>query len=156
STVAPKNWSEKGGAGSIEYCPATMTLVVRQTPDVQEQVADLLSCLRRMQEIEVSLEVRFISVSPDFVERMGLDGKDGAEIKSATPSGSPLHVTFLKDAQVMRMMEAAQGDQRTNVMQTPKMTLFNGQSSDFEVVNPQQFMTGLDVHVGQDGNMVFR
>ena len=41
SSVAPSSWSEMGGAGTIEYFPMTMALVINQTPDIQEQIADL-------------------------------------------------------------------------------------------------------------------
>ena len=67
-----------------------MGLVVNQTPEVQERVADLLNCLRRMQDTQVSLEVRFITADEDLVERLGLDGKHGVEFKSAGSSESPL------------------------------------------------------------------
>ena len=124
--VEPKSWSEKGGRGTIDYHPHTMGLVVNQTPEVQERVADLLNCLRRMQDTQVSLEVRFITADEDLVERLGLDGKDGVELKSAAQSESPLSVTFLDDKKVQQVLEAVQEDRRANVMQTPKATAFAG------------------------------
>ena len=42
-------------------------------------------------------------------------------------------LAFLSDIQVYMFMEAAQGDQRTNVMQAPKLTLFNGQTATITV-----------------------
>ena len=39
-----------------------MALVVNQTPDIQEQVAELLQALRRLQDQEVAVEVRFITL----------------------------------------------------------------------------------------------
>jgi hypothetical protein len=50
STVAPESWREMGGQGIIEYFPTTKTLVIHQTPDVQEQVAELLESLRRLKD----------------------------------------------------------------------------------------------------------
>jgi len=50
-----------------------MALVINQTPDIQEQVAELLAALRRLQDIEVTIEVRFITISEDFYERIGVD-----------------------------------------------------------------------------------
>ncbi len=73
NTVEPRSWSDLGGAGTIDYHPLTMGLIVNQTPDIQEQVLDLLNSLRRLQDQEVALEVRFISISDDFFERIGLD-----------------------------------------------------------------------------------
>jgi tetratricopeptide (TPR) repeat protein len=47
SSVAPQTWSEAGGPGKIDYFPLGMSLVVHQTPDVHEQLCDLLTALRR-------------------------------------------------------------------------------------------------------------
>jgi hypothetical protein len=45
--VEPQSWNCMGGAGAVEFFqgPAAPCLIVRQTPDVQEQVAQLLSAL---------------------------------------------------------------------------------------------------------------
>ncbi len=45
-TIAPLTWSDVGGAGVIEVLPGA--LVVSQTPDVQEQIADLLRVLAEL------------------------------------------------------------------------------------------------------------
>src|SRR5205085_10263789 len=56
-----------------EYMPIGMALVIIQTPDVQEQVADLLDALRRLQDLQVAVEVRMITLAETFFERIGLD-----------------------------------------------------------------------------------
>src|SRR5438309_1489182 len=43
STLSPTEWCDKGGRGTVDYYPLTMSLVVTQTPQVQEQVRHLLS-----------------------------------------------------------------------------------------------------------------
>ncbi len=73
NTIDPRSWSDLGGPGTIDYHPLTMGLVVNQTPDIQEQIVDLLNSLRRLQDQEVALEVRFISISDDFFERIVVD-----------------------------------------------------------------------------------
>jgi hypothetical protein len=50
ATICPETWVDKGGWGSIDYFPLGRALVVHQTPDIQEQVAELLAALRRVQE----------------------------------------------------------------------------------------------------------
>src|SRR5947207_2262404 len=35
-TIQPQSWSERGGPGTVEYFPLTMSLVINQTPDVQD------------------------------------------------------------------------------------------------------------------------
>ncbi len=155
STVEPKSWVEKGGPGSIDYHRLTMSLVVCQTPDIQEQTVDLLNSLRRLQDTQVSLEVRLITVDDGFVERMGLDGKDGTPIKPAAASASPLRARFLNDEQVVHLLEAAQGDRQVNVLQAPKLTVLNGQTCVLDITEPESFVTGIDYRVTPNGNAMF-
>jgi hypothetical protein len=51
-TIEPNSWSEVGGKGTIQYFPLGLALVINQTQDVQEQIADFLATLRRQQENE--------------------------------------------------------------------------------------------------------
>lgn len=46
-TIAPDMWIEMGGPGSMYYWMPGRALVVRQTDEVHEQIADLLRQLRR-------------------------------------------------------------------------------------------------------------
>jgi type II secretory pathway component GspD/PulD (secretin) len=73
ATVHPESWAEVGGKGTIQYYPLGLGLVVNQTQDIQEQVFDLLQALRRLQELEVAIEIRLISVSESFFEFIGVD-----------------------------------------------------------------------------------
>src|SRR5262249_38084890 len=67
--------------------------------------------------------------------------------------GLTLGLAFLSDIQVFFFMEAAQGDQRTNVMQAPRLTMFNGQSATLSVQNEQFFVT--QVQAIQNGGQLF-
>ncbi len=73
TTIAPDSWGEVGGAGSIRQYETTLSLVVRQTQKVHEEIADLLDQLRRLQDLQVTVEVRFVTVSDRFFERIGID-----------------------------------------------------------------------------------
>src|SRR5207253_10400056 len=187
NSIKPESWDDMGGAGHIDYYPIGLALIVNQTPDIQEQVAELLQALRRLQDQEVTVEVKFISVAEGFFERIGIDfnvniptkntpnsqalltsgqhqqvgnvnnfnpsnflsglipGGTGPGNQSFTSDlnipitnssfgaaippfggfpnipgangGISLGLAFLSDIQVFLFMEAAQGDQRTNVMQ---------------------------------------
>ncbi len=211
SSIAPKSWSDMGGPGTIDYFPLTMSLVINQTQDIQEQVADLLAALRRLQDQEVAIEVRFISIAEGFYERMGVDFNMNIKTDSLTSSYEPqltgaaplkpagfvqdfspsrliagltpagtftndldipirpgtfnraippfggfpnqpgnngglsLGLAFLSDIQVFLFMEMAQGDQRTNVMQAPKLTMYNGQTATLSVTTQQFFVTNVQV-----------
>jgi type II secretory pathway component GspD/PulD (secretin) len=227
NTIAPQSWESMGGHGTIEFYPLGMALVINQTPDVQEQIAELLQALRRLQDQEVAVEVRFITVAENFYERIGVDFAinirnnqtkyqpqlvsqqfrpfgfinhftpsnffsgllpAGAGGTGATPGqtftqdlgipirassfnmavppfgdypgitgqsgGTSLGLAFLSDIEVYLFMEAAQGDQRTNVMQAPKLTMFNGQAANIAVADQQFFVTSVAV-VQVGGQVIF-
>jgi len=210
NNIEPRTWAEQGGPGTIEFFPLTTSLVINQTPDIQDQVADLLQALRRLQDQEVAVEVKFISIAEDFFERIGVNfnlnfvNKTGKNISlqpqltsgnfqqpgfinqflpnnfltGLTPAGTltsdlnipltnntynmaippfggypgvpgfgglTLGLAFLSDIQVFLFMEAVQGDIRSNVMQAPKLTLFNGQSASIQVQDFQFFVVGVQV-----------
>ncbi len=46
NTVAPASWSDMGGCATMEYYPLGNTLVINQTPEVHEQISDLLAFLQ--------------------------------------------------------------------------------------------------------------
>lgn len=73
TTVEPDSWTEFSGAGSLMSNHSTLSLVIRQTQGVHDQVADLLEQLRRLQDLQVTIEVRFITVADEFFERIGVD-----------------------------------------------------------------------------------
>jgi type II secretory pathway component GspD/PulD (secretin) len=187
-----------------------MSLVINQTPDIQEQIKELLRALRRLQDQEVAIEIRFITIAEQFFERIGFDfnvniktDRETARyepqlttqqfkpagfindfspdrfITGLTPAGTftgdldipirtgsfgqgippfggyqqlagagpglEIGLAFLSDIQVFMFMEAAQGDQRTNVMQAPKLTLFNGQTATVSINDFQFFVTNVQL-----------
>jgi type II secretory pathway component GspD/PulD (secretin) len=217
NTIAPQSWSEVGGSGTIDYFPLGMALVINQTPDIQEQVADLLAALRRLQDLEVAVEVRLINLEETFFERIGINfdvnipinnSKNNQLIASQqfapfgflntfnpsnfvtglTPAlnfthdlnipitqnsfelaippfggfpnspgadgGLSLGLAFLSDIQVFMFMEAAQGNRRTNTMQAPKLTMFNGQTASLNIQDQEFFVLGVQV-VSVNGQIVF-
>jgi hypothetical protein len=48
--TTPHAWSVLGGPGKIEYYPIGKAVAVTQTPDVQEQITEILAALRRWHE----------------------------------------------------------------------------------------------------------
>ena len=219
--VRPYSWQDMGGAGALQYYDIGGALVVNQTADVIKEVQDLLESLRRLQETSVSVEIRVISLSEAFFERIGVDfsmniktkGTNNFERSLTTgqfrpepfindinargvtvgynPAGGgftpdldvPIRATsyalssppfggyqqnlspalngglsvglaFLNDIQVYLFMEAAQGDRRVNIMQAPKITLFNGQTSTVFVSDVAFFTLGLQV-INVGGQFVY-
>ncbi|HEX3725099.1 MAG TPA: hypothetical protein VHV08_02605, partial [Pirellulales bacterium] len=191
TTVKPQTWDEVGGPGSISRFPNNLSLVISQTQDVHEEIVDLLEQLRRNQDLQVTIEVRFITLNDNFFERIGVDfqftidtGAPRSPISNgtvapgdlkelvgiqttagnspginppsfannlaipftqqsfnlATPQfGQPVDVAsfgfaILSEIEAYFLVNAAQGDRRSNVLQAPKVTMFNGQlASVFDV-----------------------
>jgi type II secretory pathway component GspD/PulD (secretin) len=219
NTIEPQSWANQGGKGTIDYYPLTLALAINQTPDIIDQITELLAALRRLQDQEVAVEVRFISIAEGFYERIGINfdvnikTDSGHErlapqltlnqfapgnfpntfdpsrfITGLTPAGTftsdlniPINqssfgmaippfggfpnapganggldigLAFLSEIQVFMFMEAAQGDQRTNVMQAPKLSLFNGQTATINVTDQQFFVTNVSI-IQQGGQLVF-
>ena len=73
SSIAPDTWDQVGGPASVRIHPTTLSLVIRQTQKIHEEITDLLEQLRRLQDLQVTIEVRFVSVSDRFFERIGID-----------------------------------------------------------------------------------
>jgi type II secretory pathway component GspD/PulD (secretin) len=220
SSVAPQTWEAMGGPGRIEYYPLGMALVINQSPEVIEEVTRLLESLRRLQDLEVAIEIRYINLSEAFYERIGLDfGMNlnthndrtlvnlanagggtqldnmrnlqfaGAKIVGLQAPGTPtpdldlpiratsfgmaippfggfpnspgadgglsLGLAFLSDIQVQMFLEAAQGDRRTNIMQAPRLTMFNGQTASLSIQEQAFFLTGVSVFA-VNGQLVFQ
>ena len=59
--------------GSITPFYLNISLIIRHTAEVHDEVVDLLRQLRRLQDLQVSVEVRFITVNDDFFEFIGVD-----------------------------------------------------------------------------------
>jgi general secretion pathway protein D len=73
STVAQTTWDTTGGPGAIRAFETNLSLVVSQTQEVHEEIANLLEQLRRLQDLQVTIEVRFITLADTFFERIGVD-----------------------------------------------------------------------------------
>jgi general secretion pathway protein D len=192
STVKPTTWDDVGGPGSIAPFETNLSIVVSQTQEVHEEIADLLEQLRRLQDLQVTIEVRFITLSDNFFERIGVSfdfdinsnilgkglnftasqggqsnnqgpndytsGSRTAVVGMQTPTtfssdldvpftqnsfglavpqfggfdataGASLGFAILSDIEAYFFINAAQGDRRSNVLQAPKVTLFNGQQA---------------------------
>lgn len=167
SSVHPECWSAHGGSCSIDYASANMSLVVAAPAETQEQVQALLEKLRKYQDVNISVEIRFLTVSQDFYERFGLDA-DFAECPHVTRVGDDglerIGIDFeccdgercskpkdktravpITQAQMRLLMESAQGDPNFNVLQAPKITTLNSQQATIDIRDFQKFVTGVTV-----------
>ena len=97
STIAPRSWAVMGGPGAIAYHPLTMSLVINQTPDVQEQIADLLTEFRELQDMAVTFDVRILSLPETTYETIELDHGEPGNTPNAPRHRDPqwLPASFL-------------------------------------------------------------
>ncbi len=207
SSIAPSSWKDMGGPGTVQFYPMGMALVINQTQEVQGEVEDLLSALRRLLNMEIAIEMRLVLVAESFYERIGVDfdvnlrtpvtpgvqnqllnqsfdpfgvvnrnldfrnvmvgltpagtltpdlnvpiknssfnfsvPPFGGYTAPSTDGGISLGLAFLSEIQVFMILEAAQGDSRTNIMMAPKITVFNGQFANINVFTSQYVNTGI-------------
>jgi general secretion pathway protein D len=207
STVSTETWAENGGGeAEIRPFPTNLSLVISQTQAVHEEIADLLEQLRRLQDLQVTIEVRFIQLNDTFFERIGIDFDMNIEDRTVgagdlTPGSvfeppgrtsqtvgliggdpfpsftSDLDIPFrqgsfasalpppfagfdpssaanfgfaiLSDIEAYFLIQAAQGDTRTNILQAPKVTLFNGQQAFVADAIQRPFVVGVIPVVGE-------
>ncbi len=71
-TVRPPSWYERGGEGTINPYE-NKKLSIRQTPTVHKEIDELLKNLRKSHGHQVSIEARFLVVSENFMEDVGID-----------------------------------------------------------------------------------
>ena len=88
-TIAPTTWNTVGGPASVMAFETNLSLVVNQTQEAHEELADLLDQLRRLQDLQVTIEVRFITLDDSFAERIGVD----FDFNIQTGGANPLNAT---------------------------------------------------------------
>ena len=236
----PGAWVDGGGNGAIRQFDTNLSIVVSQTQEVHDQIADLLEQLRRLQDLQVTIEVRFISLNDTFFERIGVDfdfniqtgvnqplnmtavptenngsnnpavygitaqpggrsqlvgldnsrnpgvalgpGATGATgtnfgnviagapnffsipfrqnsygaarvpqfpgLPDPTTSAAEFGFAILSDIEAYFLIQAAQGNTRSNVLQAPKVTLFNGQNAFVSDTRQRPFVSSVVPVVG--------
>ena len=73
STIAVDDWDDTNGDGTIQAFVPNLSLIVSQTQEVQDQIQDLLTRLRELNDVQIVVEVRFVTLSDNFFERIGID-----------------------------------------------------------------------------------
>jgi general secretion pathway protein D len=131
STVAPESWKAAGGPGVVEWFPTNLSLIVRQSAEVHQKIADLLAELRRLHGVQVTLETRVIGLTDNGLAQMRADFDfDLAEASDSRIAGHAKHGrAVLTDAAAQRFLQTVKQQGRDRLFQGPKVTLFNGQSA---------------------------
>ncbi len=190
TTVSPDTWEALGGPSTMAPYQQNLSLVISTTSDVHDQIADLLESLRRLQNLQITIEVRFITLSDSFFEQIGIDfdlqfddnatqipeddtgpgvtiGINAGGVptqdfdirlensNAVSPpfggivsGGSQLGFAILSDIEAFFFLQASQGDNRNNIMQAPKVTLFDGQIATIQDTTSRPFVTSITPVVG--------
>jgi len=185
--------------------------VVNNTQEVQDQIVDLLKKLRELNDVQIVIEVRFITLSDDFFERVGIDfdfalndnlgagdipplgvfddnlsqstvvgqseGGLGGLLGNGRQATSNFDLQFLQDSfnaaapfegfggfadasaatfgfailsdiEVFLLVQASKGNDRSSLLNSPTVTMFNGQSASVSDGFSQPFVTSVTPVVG--------
>ena len=72
ATIDPESWRATGGnVGSISSLQ--QQIIVTQTSTAHDQLRDLLRDLRRARALQVAIEARYITISRNWLEQIGVD-----------------------------------------------------------------------------------
>lgn len=191
NSVDPDNWRSVGARPEIASSMEELngTLIVNTTTENHTRITQLLGQLREQRALQISVDTRFLSVTDNFLEEVGLDvdflinrpdgalsiaqgsasanatgaGIDpGTALLSATSTafsnfapafqvgtGGIGAVTgglslFLDDLEVRFLLTATQMDQRSTLVNTPRLTFFNGQRAFVTVSQQTAFVSDLE------------
>lgn len=73
TVIEPMSWLPNGGEGTISSLLGGTKLAVGQTPQIHDKIQQLLKDLREKLGHQVSIEARFLFVTENFLEDIGLD-----------------------------------------------------------------------------------
>jgi hypothetical protein len=175
STIAPDTWADAGGMGTIDYYPVGRSLVINQSPDVHEQIAQVLESVRTLKNRQLTFEIRLCEVPVTAFERIGVDFNAKAPTAPGVAMTPPLFcyedVTckqmaevaqwhaqkslVLSDREVRCFIEAIQADPRARVMQAPKLATLDGQRGLIELGETAHYVTDVkEEHV--NGQVIWK
>jgi beta-lactamase regulating signal transducer with metallopeptidase domain len=126
SVVAPTTWEDADGPGSIAPFEENLSLIIRQTEEVHEEIVDLLEQLRRMQGIRSVLRMRGVEVSDDFCERHWPEMSDEKRAVVMDPNATK---------KVLDDLRSQGAGDISQVLNGPEVALLNGQQADLSTAS---------------------
>jgi type II secretory pathway component GspD/PulD (secretin) len=166
-TIAPDSWFDTSDTGEGMITPYPLQspkkLSIRQTHEVHGEVQALLKALRSALGNQVSIEARYLVVTENFLEEIGLDidfnfnvgGKWGqivfeqdSTLAKAGRTGVPLsfgggetaaseitggYGSILDDLQVAFILKATQAHTDAKSLTAPTVTVLSGESATFNI-----------------------
>ena len=183
TTVEPSSWSHHtsvigasatGGQRSINIPGQGEGSIIARTGQpgdlvavnskyVHKQIEDLLASLRSSQNLQVSIEARFIEVTDKFLEEIGSNiskffskntsvntGAGAGEILSETLSGKGLELNYsiLNNSMLKGFLSAVQESKDSEILTSPRITLSNTQRGNIAVVKTINYVQSTSVSEG--------
>ena len=71
--IQSESWDDAQGLGTMRPYVQNLSLIVTNTQEVQDEIQDLLAKLRKLNDVQIVVEVRFVTIQDDFFERVGID-----------------------------------------------------------------------------------
>ena len=149
---------------SSRYTISGTTLRVTAPAVLHDKLRRTLDAWSESGLAQIAVETRFLNANRDLVSELGISwqfleafpserestfptaGRDGAPVVRAEARVDeylPLVVSTLSKEQAARLLDLAQGDRRTNVLQAPKVTIFNGQEAMIADCTQRPFVVGV-------------
>ncbi len=170
--VARDTWG-LGGQNSIVYRDGN--LIVRNTTKVHEEIQRLLAGLRQARALQVTMDIRFIRATDDFVvdvyagiENASYDrgtheltfstapdqavpvGTTRMPFSTTTPiPGLSLAGSILDSLALDYYLSAVEGSNQSILLSAPRLTVFNGQRAYIAVLTQRNLVTDIDVDVAE-------
>jgi len=168
ATVAPHTWSQDAEAlqqqtpYSIQY--RNGRIVVVHTPEVQKQVAELLDSFRKARNLQVHIAARYIDIEKRFLDRLNISFSYASGTKWArqnystrltpmtevapmprfddyAPSGGlSLRYGRVDEDSLSVLLEAVLHEGRGTVLQAPRLTCFNTQRANIQIVTNHNYV----------------
>ncbi len=96
NTVEFSSWKDNDPNGYGQIDDFNNQLIITQTSEVHEKIANLLAQLREAQAVQVSIEARFLTVSRHFLESVGVNismSIEGKNPNNPNNNWSPITIT---------------------------------------------------------------
>lgn len=185
NAVPEESWQDNNidARGTITERPRSGVLVIVQTPKNHATINEILTQLRQARGVQISIEARFLTVSRNYLEDVGIDldfqfndvgsnfpggisvDQNTSEFTNAPSTSVPGSIgggtspsmvisgTFLDDFQVDFLIRATQASVSSANVNAPRVTLYNGQEALLMVVRRQYYVADLTPVVGGDAGL---
>ena len=174
--VAPPQTSDSSADANHASAPsreATFTLdgarlTVQATEGLHAELAENLKAWEQSGLGQISVDCRFVTAGHDIAAAAGVSWQYqeafSADTEQSLPTGPstgkpvvragasvneflPVVVAALSKAQAEALVRLAQGERRVNVLQAPKVTMFNGQRATVMDISQTPFVVGVRKNV---------